>query len=189
MPTNLECLGTGAVCSVLLRFLHPKRTINAAVVNPVVHERKEGLIALRLEEKVVRRTKQICVVFNHEDFVGEVYCVKRYTKVVTPSPVDSRFVPMIEPVQESDGDEDEGEGIEMPSTRGTVDETTRNVRAAGLDVDDDNDPAPENIPQAHQAAGNVTINSSWGWNGLCDRKLAKVTNSKPKIVFQFSPCS
>ena len=42
------------------------------------------------------------------------------------------------------------------------------VRNQGLMVDDNNDPAPENIP----VPGLIETNneSSWGWDGTCNRK-------------------
>jgi hypothetical protein len=46
--------------------------------------------------------------------------------------------------------------------------------AEGFDVDDDNQPAPENIP----TAGEMTtgMQQRWGWNGICNRKAAGIQN-------------
>lgn len=45
------------------------------------------------------------------------------------------------------------------------------VRALGLDVDDDNNPAPENIPDPSGQApglqrGKVNPGQTWGWSGV-----------------------
>jgi hypothetical protein len=47
------------------------------------------------------------------------------------------------------------------------------VRSQGLDVDDDNEPALENIPAGGARVDSTTNNlhgQEWGWNGTCHRK-------------------
>ena len=52
------------------------------------------------------------------------------------------------------------------------------VRAQGLMVDNNNEPAPENIPD-----GTTTKSSNpagkWVWNGQCHRKLTEAHNIQP----------
>ena len=60
------------------------------------------------------------------------------------------------------------------------------ARAAGLTIDDDNEPAPENIPApnlCHEHDPNTGLNhgQSWGWNGICSHKT--ITMMKEKAVF------
>ena len=43
-------------------------------------------------------------------------------------------------------------------------------------MDDDNEPAPENIPDGTTTESS-TINSKWGCNGQCHRKLMECTIS------------
>ena len=87
MPSNLFGLGSGAVCSVDVKFLHPRDVVASAIINPQEHgQRQSNLLANRIEEKRVNRRQQECVVFRCEAFSCEVYCVKRYVKVETASP-------------------------------------------------------------------------------------------------------
>jgi hypothetical protein len=57
------------------------------------------------------------------------------------------------------------------------------ARSQGLDVDDNNEPAPENIPAA-SAPIDSTSNlhgQTWGWGGTCHRKSAHHTDVSPQI--------
>jgi len=51
------------------------------------------------------------------------------------------------------------------------------IRAMGLDVDDDNDPIPENVPDPAEMRSTFFIpgfdlktDQSWGWSGIDPRK-------------------
>ena len=62
------------------------------------------------------------------------------------------------------------------------------VRAMGFDVDDDKDPAPENIPEPNAPETEVidddgcVENQSWGWEGFCNRKRDGETKENAKVV-------
>ena len=52
------------------------------------------------------------------------------------------------------------------------------IRAEGFEVNDDNDPAPENIPQGDeplQIDGDLFEGQTWGWNGV-DRRITEGGN-------------
>ena len=53
------------------------------------------------------------------------------------------------------------------------------VRNQGLDVDCDNDPAPENVPTEEPI---VNIEQEWGWSGTCNRATTAAQNHRPSIV-------
>jgi hypothetical protein len=62
-----------------------------------------------------------------------------------------------------------------------------------LEVDSDNDPAPENIPPPAETAPAATIinnecvyEQEWGHDGICQRRKTNVNNHKPKITFPAS---
>ncbi len=44
------CLGGGATCSALLKFIHPKLAVNAHFVNITAHNQATDLVALRLDD-------------------------------------------------------------------------------------------------------------------------------------------
>ena len=55
------------------------------------------------------------------------------------------------------------------------------MRGMGFDINDDNEPAPENIPVKNGVIGKATFDSlfegqTWGWDGLCDRRRNGFTN-------------
>jgi hypothetical protein len=57
------------------------------------------------------------------------------------------------------------------------------VRAQGLDVDDDNDPAPENITVANAPTGGYDDphNQGWGWGGTCHWRSQNFADVNPMI--------
>jgi hypothetical protein len=182
MPTHLSGLGSGAVCSVLVKYLHPKPVVAATIVNAVHGQRRDDMVAVRMETKRVNRKEQQCVFFRCEAFSCEVYCSMRYVKVLTPSPDATRFSMVMQNEDDSGDEEQVEQGVRMPEILRPYDvtENIHAVRASGLDVDDDNDPAPENIPTTdpHGTNHNTT---TWGWNGFCYRRMANVEDTKPRL--------
>jgi hypothetical protein len=64
------------------------------------------------------------------------------------------------------------------------------VRNQGLAVDDDNEPAPENISDANTQSINITQpkeGQTWGWDGIDRRVVAGANNSKPTFKDGWSP--
>ena len=65
---------------------------------------------------------------------------------------------------------------------GNVREDISLFQAMGFMVDDDNNPAPENIPEnGEKAHNNTNNNQTWGWNGADQRAIFGAENSKPKF--------
>ena len=141
--------GSGAEYSVLVRFLKPSRIVESVLVNKEKRERLDGLLCVRQGLQDVNKKQQMCLWFRHEKFSCEVYCVKRYGKVMKNGPVGERF-PRDDERVEIDAPPEEGAPVKetaMPTIRGTTrfdKEDIENAIAGGYDVDDDNDPAPEN---------------------------------------------
>ena len=59
------------------------------------------------------------------------------------------------------------------------------VRAMGMDVDDDNEPVQENMPEENERVnerGNgLKEGQSWGWNGFDERRKENIYDTKAKI--------
>ena len=51
-----------------------------------------------------------------------------------------------------------------------------------VDVDDDNEPIPENIPQPNNEVISP-LNETWGHSGFCYRQAANMKNHKAKLNF------
>jgi len=119
--------------------------------------------------------------FKNGDEFQEVYAVARWFKLQVEGPCDLIFQP--EEVSDLDtalGDEEEGQ--EMPAiilqsmnmgVRIDVDEV---LGLPGVDVDDDRNPAPENVPQGNAGAKGACVFGEWGHGGLCNRLIASTQN-------------
>jgi len=191
-------LGAGAKCSVLVRYLHPAKEVRETLVNKRHNERLHGLVAIRLEEKIINRKNQPCVIFRHEDFDGiELRCVKRFTKVEEEGHPDHLF----DGEGRREAPNDDSIAMEAPTNpnrsefshtplpdgifhMGNRAEDMAAVRGMGFSVDDDNEPAPENVPQeaARNNLHNLEEGQTWGWMGFDDRKVKNIPNVKPTLI-------
>ena len=55
-----------------------------------------------------------------------------------------------------------------------------------VDVDDDNEPAPENIPQSTDPTSSP-FNTEWGHSGFCYRENLSMPNTGAKLNFHVNP--
>ena len=180
--------GVGAVCRVLMRFIHPSKLIRDKYPNRTEQQKLGELTVIRQEVKTVNRKPQMCIIMRHDIWPNkELYCVKRWVKVMSEgSPSD--FFDTVEATVPEEGvppnsiDEDD-ETDRIPDAvfqmNGANAEDIAMVRSLGLGVDDDNEPSPENIPTD---APPEDTNESWGWNGVDERQKANVMDVKPKLM-------
>ena len=146
--------GVGAKISVYKKFLHPRPAVSKRYPNATKNDVLE-VLAIGQEEKVVCKRLQVCITMRHDDFDdGQIlHAVTRFCKVTEEGPVESLFDTI--PTNDVENDENvavggvENEEREIPSM---LNEDVSNFRAQGLSVDDDNEPAPENIPTAADTA-------------------------------------
>ena len=172
-----------AKCTIPKRFLHPKRVIDS---NAYYHNRQgvEGLLIIGREERTINNKRAMCCIFRHEHFDDNVtlYCIEKFAKVTEEGHEDHFFVPSC--VRASDGvaggseggnvntagnpnlsedrlrEEREEGAIPFRLTHRVVDdvEDIARIRDMGFSVDDDNEPAPENVPDSNEPVvqnGNV----------------------------------
>jgi hypothetical protein len=131
--------------------------------------------------KKVNKKEHNCIFLFHEDFPNqELYAIKRWVSVSQEGPAGQYFFdePLVEGV-ETVVEQDEEEGVEIPREINLVGlrnnasaEDMALLRAEGFDIDDDNEPAPENIPDLIARDGTVVNNDQqeWGWSGIDNRK-------------------
>ena len=74
--------GAGAEYSVILKFLKPSRLVEEVMVNEERRDRLDGLLCVRQGVVEVNKKEQLCLFFRHKKFSSEVYCVKRYGRVL-----------------------------------------------------------------------------------------------------------
>jgi hypothetical protein len=171
-------LGIGATCSVGERLLHPKRLRNERFSSTTPKQHLSGLLSLRKESKKLNGKNQCCVVFPHDDYPNiELFCQERWCKVDKEGPKNSLF----DSSEEADVALQEGTAeLQLPSEAVGAAEDIVFFRAAGFDVDDDNDSAPENIPGVEGET--VPDTQTWGWNGICYQKLTGLADHPAKMV-------
>ena len=143
--------------------------VKNVLINPGPGMRLDDLVASRLEYRRVNRRDQAVIVFQSESFSSEVYAVKNWVKVLSPSPEASRFQPRI--LVETVVGEEETNDPEPMRLIDNQQENIRAFRAARVEVDDDNDPAPENIPLEGNPPQESLQDSAWGWSGFCPRRV------------------
>ena len=66
--------------------------------------------------------------------------------------------------------------------------TTETIQALCnvVDVDNDNEPAPENMPQSTDPTSSL-LNTEWGHSGFCYRKSLTMPNKGAKLYFHVDP--
>jgi len=127
--------------------LRPSRTVAEALPNAAANQRVEDLVATR--HAVITRSGRTygTIYFTSPSFPGvEISAARRFVIVMAPGHVDATWthfspavhapiepnLPPIVAATQTIGDE--------------IFEDIARVRAEGYEVDDDNDPAPENVP-------------------------------------------
>ena len=74
-------LGVGASCTVKLRFLHPKNHVKDKIPNQTSSQQLTGLIVQSKAEKIICKVNKDCIVFQHEDFDGQlIWALQRYVQ-------------------------------------------------------------------------------------------------------------
>ena len=185
--------GVGAICSVANKYLHPAKTVKDKYPNTTAHSRVTNLLVIRREVKKVRRKDQLCIVFRHPDFDNniELHTVERWCKVETEGAVEHFFEPVQEVVQTTApianrfADEPfPTQEIQLNTVRSGLysGDAIHEVRGQGLMVDDDNEPAQENIPDPAGIRTRDENNQTWGWDGVCKRISSGAVNNRPRLL-------
>ena len=80
-PTHKQ-LCVGASCTIKLRFLHPKYHVKDKIPNQTASQQLTGLIVQSKAEKVIYKVNKECIVFQHEDFGGQlIWALQHYVQV------------------------------------------------------------------------------------------------------------
>ena len=219
-------IGTGGVCSVLKKFLHPYKIVrnHEAWKSIELGERVQDLLVIGHEERESGRgrdrKKRMSILFRHDDLPNKViYCANvRYAHCYVDGGSQNHFNLLPSGAintsttasEENVSHDDAEEGSTNPSSEaidrsislnevvGNVDVTDdiQRLRGMGYTVDDDNDPAPENVPDVidvSAAAAPTTPgtsqpdgliaehNQQWGHHTVDQRKVNVRQNVKPFV--------
>ncbi|KAG7368134.1 hypothetical protein IV203_030877 [Nitzschia inconspicua] len=151
-------IGREAGIIVLSKYIRPFEHIRSKWPNPESGHRLRGVV-IRQEMKEIRGKDQLSIIFHCEDFKDsdgnpiELYAVKRWCHIIKEGPSD--FFYDTEPTVEAAGTQSEQELIleeaaqVMDGGDGQLDEMESGAIRGVAETDDDNEPAPENIPTAN----------------------------------------
>jgi hypothetical protein len=176
MVSRKKRLGNGATVSCFVRYLHPSAILRARFLNNYDKERLDGLSVYGREEKTISRRKTDCVLVKHPDFPDQdFYVAKSRVKVQLEGPEDDFFDDPTSELAQNGGNEEATAPEPAPEAQLRFiqrehpgDIVTAELRAQGITVDDDNDPAPENVPApnaAGPAASSGIFKDTWGFEG------------------------
>ena len=187
MAPRKKTHGKGAIVSVLIKFVHPLALIREKFPNPENRQRLEGCLTVRQEVKKITRKDQLSLVVTHDDFkdadgnLQELHAVKKHFSIQQEGDPDLFFDVPQERQQETmdtplpDAVDDELRGENHGGLSDLV------VALSGVvDVDDDNQPAPENIPTMTNTPS--LLSTEWGHEGVCFRKESNHPNSPAVLV-------
>ena len=181
--------GVGASVKVLLKFLHPSELVRNKYPNLQSGQQLEGCTTIHQEVKRINRHDQLSLVVTHNDLhdyegnLHELHAVKRYFTVEEEGDPDLFFD------ASALGQEPEGQQVPLPPVIDTDDNGVNHGGANKLiaaltgvvEIDDDNEPAPENIPVPESATTSPIRHSSWGHSGFCFHNQEGLPNNPAKL--------
>jgi hypothetical protein len=187
MPPPPKLLGEGSICTVLIKKLHPQDIIAEKFPNAIATTRLDDLVAIKQATGRRRggRTTKNAIFFTTESIPGvQFWCAKGFVKV--KESCDGEKVFRATTNRRHAVAHDVRENVEVPLTSYELNEDIARVRELGLMVDDDREPAPENVPNVtnHTEMDPTTglyRGQRWNWDGQCQRKLVKETREKPSF--------
>jgi Transposase IS4 len=183
-------MGKGAVVSVLSSRLHPSKLIRDRWPNPEKSHRVENLVVLRQELKKINREDQLALILTHEAFKDggeyiELYASHRWCVLQCEGDPDFFFTCAAE------GEQFQPEVRELLpveireiSERAVLDEEEVRIARELVEIDDDNEPAPENMPQQGVGVAANDVFGEWGHEGTCYRRMAGGgLQDNPRLIF------
>ena len=131
---------------------------------------------------------QLCVVVRHDDFKAddkhiELHAVKQYLRVMEEGDPDLFFDDL-----GTVGGEDNAAPISLPEAvddaiNGASEEANTIEALRGvIDIDDDNELAPENVPATADTSNRV-LSTEWGHDGFCFRKSQNFGSTCARLNF------
>jgi hypothetical protein len=155
MPRLTYLGGVGAVGSAMACFFHPGKLIRDKWPQDNKKRHLTGVLVTGEAVRRVHKRGQDCylVCIAEIDNGREFYIVKRNFKVdqPPPSPFESKVRQQPEPTPAANNTERGSKRNAVPNVDGRSRNLTREeieeLRQQGIEVDDDNEPAPENVPR------------------------------------------
>ena len=188
--------GVGARCRVLKRFLHPRKDIADRYPNANAQARLDNLVVIRREANIVNRAEKRCIIFRQDDFPNaELHCVERYATVIEEGVEADYFEETVEAQESLEGHQDASVADKETPLLGDTDrqDNIARLRSEGYGVDDNNEPAPENLPDPQEQKVPISDSSIFGdWDSVPNiyhRKAAGLFEDEPKLKKEIDPNS
>ena len=159
--------GVGAVASVMSKFVHPSKSIRHNYPNRPKNHKLQGVILVEVDANILRQGANAILVFVFIHLVfsdKQFYAAKRYIHVTQEGEEDSLFVlaeaiiptvsaGSIVPLTFDQTNRDDG--AEAKDAPILLSGRTSNLRSEdmvelcrqGTSINNDNDPAPKNVPR------------------------------------------
>ena len=189
MPhVNKLTMGREVVVSCLISRIHPSALMGARYLNTEPQMRLSNAVVCQKQVKNISQRDQMVIIFVHDDFkedemMMELYAVEHFVKVEHEGPSDFFF--------EAVGVGDVANTVGDPTAQEILPDVVQEnhnqlcpevdhdeVCGVGVEVDDDNLPAPENIPTPNEEVQSVT--GDWGFIRQCYHRAAGLTEFQPK---------
>lgn len=183
MSREKKTMGVGAVVSALSRMIHPSASIREKYPNPQHRHRLENLLVIRQEAKKINHREQMAIVMRHDDFPGvELYCVEKFVRIETSGSVEHYFTTVAAARVQEDENGVDSEALPQHVVafleRDLIDNDSARLIANAIPTDNDNDPAPENVPQGDHFAN---LSGEWGHNNICSRRITGVRDNRASV--------
>ena len=176
----------------------PLRTGTEQVPNPVNGQRLDGCIAVHQELKIINRKDQLSLIVRHANFVNNddepvlLHGLKKHFKIDKEGDPDLFFdavatsedtevaTATIAPLPQAIDEEVLVSGCNDGEANDLL-----NALSGVVEIDDDNEPALENIPSPQDDASqhNSILSGDWGHDGICFRQQLSVPNQKARLHF------
>ncbi len=193
-PSARLCLGKGAHCSCLVKFIRPSKDVAAALVNPEPGRRINDLITLIRDVTTHGGKRFVSIFFWSSTISGLLHAAEQWVKVEEQGPLDRLWedsAPAEAPAATVAIDKDGKEIADFVFNAQNQAEDIALVQDMGFMVNDDNEHAPKNIP----ADGTPPVNGEallegqkWGWDGIdCRAILQGSMYNRPTFAKEWSP--
>ena len=190
-------LGKGAKVSILIKYLHPSRLVSSTFPNVPSNHRIDNCTVIGRDAKTVNRKKdRPVIIIQHKSFKStdgedeEVYALPRWFKITEEGPSEHLFgasssTEVANPI--NNGTVNTEQEVEAPPIVNMINERGRIIQSdladlnGQVDIDDDNAPAPENIPSPTDNENGPVFSYDWGHDGVCSRRQVEGFHTQAKI--------
>ena len=189
-------LGKGAKVSILIKYLHPSRLVSSTFPNvPSTHQIDNCTVVGRDTTTVNCKKDRPVIIIQHELFKStdgedeEIYALPRWFKITEEGPSEHLFgaSSSTEVTNPMNNGIVSTEQVEAPSIVNMINERGRIIHNdlanlnGQVDIDDDNETVPENIPSPADNENDPIFSYDWDHDGVCSRRQVRGFNAQLKL--------